>query len=119
MRIFRAFGLACCAALILVSCWGQTTPGMPRLQKQGSATQLIVDGKPLLALAGELANNAATSVDNMKPIWPRIKEAKLNSALVGVSWAQVEPVEGKFDFRGLDWTASFSRPGSMTCAHRD
>ena len=31
---------------------------MPRLQKQGSATQLIVDGKPFLALAGELANNA-------------------------------------------------------------
>jgi hypothetical protein len=65
---------------------------MPRLQKQGSATQLTVDGKPFLALAGELANNAATNVENMKSIWPRIKDAKLNSALIGVSWAQVEPV---------------------------
>ena len=50
MRICRTFGLACCAVLIAVHCWGQTTPGMPRLQKQGSATQFTVDGKPFLAV---------------------------------------------------------------------
>ena len=75
---------------------------IPHLRKQGTATQLIVDGKPFLALAGELCNNSATSVEYMKPIWPKIVEAKLNTVLAGVSWAQIEPQEGKFDFSVLD-----------------
>ena len=32
-----------------------------KLQKQGSATQLVVNAKPMLLLAGELSNSAATS----------------------------------------------------------
>jgi hypothetical protein len=57
-----------------------------------------VDGKPFLALAGELLNNSATSVEHMKPIWPKLVEAKFNTVLAGVSWNQIEPQEGKFDF---------------------
>jgi hypothetical protein len=72
------------------------------LRKQGTATQLIVDGKPFLALAGELLNNSATSIEHMKPIWPKLAEAKFNTVLAGVSWAQIEPEEGKFDFSVLD-----------------
>ncbi len=33
-----------------------------RLQKQGTVTQLVVDGKPFLALTGELGNNTASSL---------------------------------------------------------
>jgi hypothetical protein len=72
------------------------------LRKQGTATQLIVDGKPFLALAGELLNNSATSIEHMKPIWPKLVEAKFNTVLAGVPWAQIEPQEGKFDFSVLD-----------------
>jgi hypothetical protein len=72
------------------------------LRKQGTATQLIVDGKPFLALAGELRNNSATSLEYIKPLWPKIVESKLNTVLTGVSWAQIEPQEGKFDFSVLD-----------------
>ena len=75
---------------------------IPHLRKQGTATQLIVDGKPFLALAGELLNNSATSIEHMKPIWPKLAEAKFNTVLAGVSWAQIEPEEGKFDFSVLD-----------------
>jgi hypothetical protein len=75
---------------------------IPHLRKQGTATQLIVDGKPFLALASELGNDSATSVDYMKPVWPKIVQAKVNTVLAGVSWAQVEPQEGKFDFSELD-----------------
>jgi len=32
-----------------------TATGIPHLRKQGTATQMIVDGKPFLLLAGELA----------------------------------------------------------------
>jgi len=75
---------------------------IPHLRKQGTATQLIVDGKPFLALAAELSNTGATSVEYMKPIWSKIVEAKVNTVLAGVSWAQIEPQEGKFDFSVLD-----------------
>jgi len=75
---------------------------IPHLRKQGTATQLIVDGKPFLALAGELLNNSATSLEYMKPIWPKLADAKFNTILAGVSWDQIEPQEGKFDFTVLD-----------------
>jgi hypothetical protein len=75
---------------------------IPHLRKQGTATQLIVDGQPFLALAGELLNNSATSVEHMKPIWPKLAASKFNTVLTGVSWAQIEPAEGKFDFSVLD-----------------
>ena len=75
---------------------------LPHLRKQGTATQLIVDGKPYLALAGELLNSSATSLEYMKPVWPQLKAAKLNTVLAGVSWNQIEPQEGKFNFTVLD-----------------
>ncbi len=76
--------------------------GIPHLRKQGTATQLIVDGKPFLALAGELGNNSATSLEYLKPLWPKLVATRLNSVLAAVSWAQIEPAEGKFDFGVLD-----------------
>ena len=75
---------------------------IPHLRKKGTATQLIVDGKPFLALAGELGNNTATSLDYMEHVWPKLIETHLNSALAAVPWAQIEPEEGKFDFSVLD-----------------
>jgi len=75
---------------------------IPHLRKQGTATQLIVDGKPFLLLSGELHNSSATNVDSLKPVWPKLVEAKLNTVLAGVSWGQIEPQEGKFDFSVVD-----------------
>ncbi|MGJ5817992.1 DUF5597 domain-containing protein [Paludibaculum fermentans] len=75
---------------------------LPHLRKQGTATQLIVDGQPFLAVAGELGNNSASSLEYMRPIWPRLASGNLNTVLAAVSWAQVEPQEGKFQFELLD-----------------
>ena len=49
-------------------------------------------------LAGELYNNSATSLDYLQPLWPRLTALHLNTVLAGVSWAMIEPTEGKFDF---------------------
>jgi len=83
------------------------------LRKQGTATQLIVDGKPFLALAGELGNNTATSLEYMEHVWPKLIETHLNSALAAVSWAQIEPEEGKFDFSVLDGVIQGARVHNM------
>jgi beta-galactosidase GanA len=86
---------------------------IPHLQKQGTATQLIVDGKPFLALAGELSNNAATDPAYIRPAWPKLAAANLNTVLAGVSWAQIEPEEGKFDFHALDGVIQDARSNNL------
>ena len=90
--------LACFASAIAVRTYGQTALTAPHLRQQGTATQLMVDGKPFLALSGELGNNTATSMENMQPIWSRLLAGNLNSVLAAVSWAQIEPEEGKYEF---------------------
>jgi hypothetical protein len=49
----------------------------------------------------------------MKPIWPRLVEAKLNTVLAGVSWNQIEPQEGKFDFSVLDGVIQGARSHNL------
>jgi hypothetical protein len=72
------------------------------LAKHGTTTQLIVDGQPYLVLGGELANTASSSTEYMKSVWPRMAKMHLNTVLTGMSWAQFEPEEGKFDYGLVD-----------------
>jgi len=74
----------------------------PRLEKQGSTQQLIVDGKPFLILGGELGNSSASSANYMRPHWPRLEAMNLNTVLAPVSWELIEPTEGKFDWTSVD-----------------
>src|SRR6476660_2908485 len=74
----------------------------PYLRKQGTATQLIVDDKPFLVLAGELGNSSSSNVEYMRPIWPKLAAMNLNTVLIPVYWELLEPTEGKFDFSLID-----------------
>ena len=49
------------------------------LQSQGTATQLIVDGKPFLILGGELGNSSASSVQDIERIFPKLQRMGLNT----------------------------------------
>jgi len=75
---------------------------IPHLEKRGKVTQLIVDGKPFLMLAGELHNSSSSNLEYMKPIWPKLALMNLNTVLAVVSWDLTEPEEGKFDFTLVD-----------------
>jgi beta-galactosidase GanA len=77
-------------------------PDFPRLEKRGTATQLVVDGKPYLILGAELNNSSASSLDYMRTLWPRIQSNNINTVLATVSWELIEPEEGRFDFRLVD-----------------
>jgi beta-galactosidase GanA len=97
------------AVAFLCQCTENRNVSLPHLEKRGEATQLIVDGKPFLALAGELHNSSSSSPAYMKNIWSRINNTNVNTLLAGVSWEQVEPQEGVFDFAALDDLISQAR----------
>ena len=72
------------------------------LQKQGTATQLVVHGMPFLILGGELGNSSAACPQDIERIFPKLKKMGLNTVLVPVYWDLTEPVEGQFDFTLTD-----------------
>ena len=104
MRFFP--GLLAILSLAALSACSSSTTGtstaIPHLRKQGTATQLLVDGKPFLMLAGELRNSNSSSPEYLKPIWPRMVAMHLNTVLSAVQWELIEPQEGKFDFALVD-----------------
>ena len=123
MKTRLLFCSALISSLALASAPAQGAPAtnavdstIPHLRKQGTATQLIVDGKPFLMLAGELHNNSATSLDYMKTVWAGLVQANFNTVLVGVSWDQIEPQEGKFDFKVLDGVIEGARDHNLRLA---
>ena len=88
------------AAALAIAAAAQAEP--PRLVRQGSATQISVQGKPMLLIAGELGNSSASSAAYMAPHWKRLKAMHLNTVLAPVSWELIEPEEGRFDFSSVD-----------------
>ena len=86
---------------------------IPHLQKKGSTKELIVDGKPVLVLGGELGNSTASSLDYMRPFWAKFKAMTLNTILVPAYWDLIEPEEGKFNFDLLDSVLNTSRENNL------
>jgi len=86
---------------------------IPHSEKRGAATQLVVDGKPFLMLAGELLNSSSSSLDYMRPIWPRLAAIPLNTVLTPLSWELIEPREGQFDFTLLDGLIQDARRNNL------
>ncbi len=85
----------------------------PHLEKRGVTTQLIVDGKPFLMLAGELHNSSSSSLAYMKPEWPKLAAIPLNTVLTPLSWELVEPTEGKYDYTLVDGLLAQAREQHM------
>lgn len=107
MRMARFLGFA---AVLLA------TPALaeaPKLVRQGTATQLQVQGKPMLLLAGELGNSSASSEAYMAPHWKRLREMHLNTVLAPVSWELIEPKEGQYDWSSVDMLIRNARANNL------
>ena len=91
--------------LLMVQCDHKGETGketIPFLKKNGEITQLIVDNKPFLMIAGELHNSTSSTVEYMEPVWARLKSMNLNTVLAAVTWELLEPEEGVYDYHLID-----------------
>src|SRR5579875_2354331 len=60
-------------ACFLIGARAQTVnPDIPHLEKHGTTMRLIVNGKPFLMLGAELHNSSSSSLEYMRPEWPRL-----------------------------------------------
>lgn len=105
MRIINTIILAfaCCISV----CAGVV------LKKNGSHYQLEIDNKPMLVLGGELSNSAATSVDDIDNVIPKMAQLGINTVFVPAQWDLMEPEEGKFDFSLIDETINKAKENNM------
>jgi beta-galactosidase GanA len=83
------------------------------LETSHGATQLVVDGAPILLRAGELENSSASSDRFMSAVWPKLTDLRFNAVLAPVHWELIEPSEGPFDFRSVDSTITNARRHDM------
>lgn len=77
-------------------------PGQPALIKKNGYTQLIVDGKPFVAIAGELHNSSSSGLAYFSQALQYAQSLNINTVIASVSWEQFEPREGQFDYFLLD-----------------
>ncbi len=102
---------ACAMASIAASpCFSADAP---HLEKRDGITKLIVDGRPFICVAGELANSSSTDTEAMKLAFPRLAKMDLNTVLSVVSWDLIEPEEGKFDFWLVDYQLEAARASHL------
>ncbi len=94
----------------------QTDSRRPQLVRRNGSTALMVDGQPFHMVSGELHNSSSSSLEYMKPIWPKLGALNLNSVIASLSWELVEPVEGQYDFKLLDGLIASAREQNMRLA---
>jgi beta-galactosidase GanA len=74
---------------------------LPRLERSGAATRLLVDGAPFVIRGGELGNSSSERA-YLDEYWPKLTALGLNAVLAPVYWHAIEPEEGLFDWTMVD-----------------
>lgn len=108
-----AAALALTAAPLAASPLVARAEAIPRIARVDGVHRLLVDDKPFLILGGELGNSSSSDLKDLSRHWPVIKAANLNTVLAPVTWEQIEPVEGRFDFTVLDGMIQQARAQDM------
>ncbi len=102
-------------SIVVLSCISSllSAEEIPHLQKQGTATQLIVDGKPFMIRGGELGNTIASNTEVLGQYWEKFEALNMNAVVAPVYWDLIEPKEGEFDFTLVDELIRDARAHNM------
>ena len=110
-RLLVRLACALLAGGLFLVCGAQAAD-LPQLRRQGTATQLIVDGQPFLLRGGEVSNSHGEP-DYLRSSWAKFKALNLNALIVPVYWNVIEPTEGKFDFATVDGLITDARANDL------
>jgi beta-galactosidase GanA len=80
-----------------------TAAQIPYLRNLKTHSQIIVDGKPFLMVAGELHNSTCSAPEYFSQAMQNAKAMHANTVIASVAWEQFEPQEGKFDYSLIDF----------------
>ncbi len=101
--------LGCMCCIVLLNAGAQTTSAkntsaqIPYLRHLKTHSQLMVDGKPFLMVAGELHNSTSSAPEYFSQAMQNAKEMNVNTVVASVAWEQFEPEEGRFDYSLIDF----------------
>jgi beta-galactosidase GanA len=84
------------------SLFSQENAAIPYLKNGVNNTELIVDGKPFLMLAGELHNSSSSTPEYFADAMLKAKTLHINTLIASISWEQFEPEQGQFDYTLID-----------------
>src|SRR5688572_8616130 len=110
MKLFRfVIALFVCLYCCDVSAQNGTNKQIPSIVKKANgAYSFLVDGKPFIVLGAQLWNSSAwPSV--LDKTWPQLKELGCNTLEAPVYWQNIEPEQGKYNFKELDYLISNAR----------
>jgi beta-galactosidase GanA len=94
-------GAAASSSFVAPNNAAATPAPIPKLIEQRGRRALLVDGQPFLMLGAQV-NNSSNWPAMLPKVWPAIELLHANTVEVPISWEQVEPREGQFDFSFLD-----------------
>ena len=86
---------------------------MPAIERKDGQWKLLVDGKPMILLAGEVHNSSTSSLAYMEEVFDKGKQLGMNCLLLPVTWELIEPEEGHFDFSLVDGLIEQARARKM------
>lgn len=92
---------------------GPELTDLPRLERHGRSTRLIVDGAPYLAIGGELHNSTSSDAVYLAEACQKLQKSGVTTIVATASWAEVEPEEGVFDFSPVSAMLEVARSNGM------
>jgi len=101
LRTGSTASVVAAAILALTALTAVRAEEAPRVIERDGRYALLVDGKPYLALGGQIHNSSAWPSE-LSQVWESMAALHANTIEAPVYWEQIEAQPGKFDFSNVD-----------------